>query len=628
MNWNFKRNQNTAGLVRVPKKAAILFLLILLGPWPKILESSQFYQSKTEKRIIETWQKHHYLCEPLPVVLLTAEGVIDPVDIHQYDVNLKQIFRELDKQDIRRLNRRDQARLIYQYLHHHTLSAYSTQASLPSVFKDGVYNCVTATALFFVTAEFFNLPLELQTTPRHIYAVLKDGNQKIRVEMTDPKHGFDFKQDQQSVIDYLLKYELITRDELKRKGAAGVYAENRQQTRIITREQLVSVVYNNRGVDFARRNQYQAALDAYEKALVFDPKSNIYQDIYQSLFTHTVVDLAENQRYDEVLRVLKRLLSFSPDEAFVELYVVPVIGNTVHFYAAADSDHHRLRQLIGDIRPHVSKYPSAIRQLTEWESLIDYNHAVEIFNQSDFARAYQRFREMSEARPGDWQLAQNVKIAGCQYATELANQKQFERAEEILAKLMTEFRADSTVVETVVYVRLKRAQFWEQSNRFEDAFQLIKQTGKIYPGRTELREFQQHLGCNWAIDLAQKQQWATVNSLLTALRNDFPTDSLVMETYIQIKVFEVSEKNWVYTEPNQAWREVQELYAIDAASPHLLDVTVAIFQQRAQIELDKQTREGLEQAHRIIREGLTYQPVSAVLKENLREIAAMLKDQD
>ncbi len=585
------------------------------------------FASNLEKRMLDKWQRYERLSEDLEAALLIAEGVSDRNQINRFGHKLRAIYKDLDSRNIRRLSSPlAKGELIYKHLHNKSLTKYTAQAQLKNIFQSGTYNCVTATALYFVIARHYNLPVTLYTSPRHVYCVINYKRKTIRVEMTDPVNGFNFQQDQQSLIDYLLKFDLITRTDLKKRGAQAIYEDALKSTRRITPEQLVSVVYNNVGVGQVQSANYRQAMDTFQKAMIFDPQTIIYKDIYQSSFTQVALKLAKQNKYQELTGLLKRLLSFSHDAEFVNTYVMPVIGNISNYFSVDKNDPDKAKSFLQDMRPFLAGYPTALSRLTELESHLNFNQAVDLFNQNDYAAAYREMSELYRQAPTEDHVQRGYISAASQYAVFLADQRDFMAAGRVLDAVSAHFPRDKSVSDAARYVALTHIQELEQSGDYLDAWQMAGELRDQYPQDTDIIDAYQHTGCNYAIQAAQGRQWTTASSTLATLIEQFPANSLIKGTYIQVTLYILSETGRIQTDPEQARRDILGLYRIDAADPYLLDPTVAVYRELARIQLNRKTKQGLEAARSILLEGLTYQPTSAVLKEDVHRIEQELRE--
>jgi len=121
---------------------------------------------------------------------LAASGIDEPERSRQFEI----IRHEIDglvarlgdgKPSYRR------ARKLHRILHRDYLSAYDREAdSLPWIFAQGQYNCLSATQLYGLVADALGYETEVLSVPGHLFLRLSIDGKPIEIETTVP-HGFD-----------------------------------------------------------------------------------------------------------------------------------------------------------------------------------------------------------------------------------------------------------------------------------------------------------------------------------------------------------------------------------------------------------------------------------------------------
>ncbi len=177
---------------------------------------------------------------------IKAENISDSLRLE----NITNIYKSILKDVYLRVNEEediyDKHEALWDILHEKYLLKYVDPAYLSATLSKGEYNCVTATILYYVLGIELNLPTIIIETPHHVYLnFIDDDKSKILIELTSPKDGFDYKENVDDYIDYLLEYEIITKKELEEKGKVNLYNEFVLESKPIEINRLISIYYGN-----------------------------------------------------------------------------------------------------------------------------------------------------------------------------------------------------------------------------------------------------------------------------------------------------------------------------------------------------------------------------------------------
>jgi hypothetical protein len=161
-----------------------------------------------------------------------------------------------------------QVRTIFELVHRDFLTKYEDKATFDQTIASGLYNCVSASALYALVFEHYRIPYAIKRKPTHVYVVADPAGSNILVEGTDPQGGYllpdaRFKK---AYVDYLTDHKLVSQAEVTRLGTEEVFKQNFQADKTITLPQLVSLQYYNKGVLALTEDDAGQAYQALQKA--------------------------------------------------------------------------------------------------------------------------------------------------------------------------------------------------------------------------------------------------------------------------------------------------------------------------------------------------------------------------
>jgi regulator of sirC expression with transglutaminase-like and TPR domain len=114
--------------------------------------------------------------------------------------------------------------------------------------------CVGIAALYLLLAEKLSLPIYAVATPSHVFLRYDDGNTRINIETLQ---GGANVPDEQYIREQRIPEKSIRR---------GVFMRN------LTADEFLAQVYNNLGVIYSERKDYERAAAEYRRALDLDPR--------------------------------------------------------------------------------------------------------------------------------------------------------------------------------------------------------------------------------------------------------------------------------------------------------------------------------------------------------------------
>lgn len=257
----------------------ILFPALFLFPW---LVNTLFAQNNTAIQGL-VWQhelERQAFLSPrdsatdisqLCNLLLAAEGKPDWQQQADILARLRETAGQLKMHGISDMPYPKAARLIFRTVNDQYLKKYHLDGQFSDIFKDGTYNCASASALYGVLLEMCGLPYAIVEMPQHINVMIDPGGKNIAIETTDPVNGL-YAVNKKQIVQSLLNLKLIPEEVAYGKPAEALYDEFfKEKERKINLYQLAGDLYFNTALRHFEQRHYREACIAVDKANVLNP---------------------------------------------------------------------------------------------------------------------------------------------------------------------------------------------------------------------------------------------------------------------------------------------------------------------------------------------------------------------
>ncbi|ALD20855.1 hypothetical protein AM218_05985 [Hymenobacter sp. DG25A] len=178
-----------------------------------------------------------------------------------------------------------QVRTIFELAHQQFLTKYEDKATFDQTIEGGVYNCVSASALYALIFEHYQIPYAIKLKPTHVYVVADPQGGNIVVEGTDPKGGY-FLPDarfKKAYVEFLTEHKLVSQAEVTKLGTEEIFKQKFQADKSIQLPQLISLQYYNQGVTALVEEDGERAYRALQKAEKLFPADETKYLVTQSL---------------------------------------------------------------------------------------------------------------------------------------------------------------------------------------------------------------------------------------------------------------------------------------------------------------------------------------------------------
>jgi hypothetical protein len=188
--------------------------------------------------------------------------------------SLNTFLNSLEKNGIRTLPLKKKIKEIYKKVNQTFLKKYSEDVYFTDIFNNGDYNYITASALFALALDYFNIEYSIKKTPEYIYLVADPNGEPFDIKTPLQSNGFMYYDDQykKNYIDYLRENKLITEDEYKSSTISVLFEKQFNKTTSINLYQLAALQYYKSGVSLAISSDFMETIRNLEKAEL------LYQD--------------------------------------------------------------------------------------------------------------------------------------------------------------------------------------------------------------------------------------------------------------------------------------------------------------------------------------------------------------
>ncbi|MBN2395975.1 MAG: hypothetical protein JXC36_05890 [Candidatus Atribacteria bacterium] len=250
---------------------------------------------------------------------------IDPIDLFlcldyekqkatATDKRLKELIIVLEQKGIRNKNLKKQINLIYSYVHANLLKKYVEDIYFYDIFSNGHYNCVTASALYALLLEHFNIEYIVKETPQHVYLIADPGNSKVVIESTLPNKGV-YVYDEKAKRDFILflaNNKTISQEELNSHSVDELFEEHYDKNKTINIYQLAAIQYYNKAVFQMQNSRFNEAAKNLEKAYLIYPSNMIKYNLNAAL-ANIINEQNLKKNYDG--KVLAKYLNLNQENA-------------------------------------------------------------------------------------------------------------------------------------------------------------------------------------------------------------------------------------------------------------------------------------------------------------------------
>ncbi|HEY0651996.1 MAG TPA: hypothetical protein VGD65_02670 [Chryseosolibacter sp.] len=169
-------------------------------------------------------------------------------------------------------------KLIYDDVHAAFLRKYELENRFEDIFKNGFYNCVSASALYAMVFDQLKIPYVIKEKPTHVYLIAYPAAERIIVETTTPAGGSLAinQQFKQSYVKILRDQKVISANEYSAGNVNALFDKFYfGDDKNITLTELVGIQYSNEGIYHSQNKNHAEALTQFQKSYLFYPSERV-----------------------------------------------------------------------------------------------------------------------------------------------------------------------------------------------------------------------------------------------------------------------------------------------------------------------------------------------------------------
>jgi tetratricopeptide (TPR) repeat protein len=283
--------------------------LEVLGRLPVVGTDSPPRLSDDEHKLLEKVWGMRAASSPAAVdnallldAMLFASGVEGAAERKKYRERFTKLVDQAREAVSGAKNPRERGEQLMQFLHAGVMSKKyeAGQTSLTAVFDTGKYNCVSATALYYLVGTRLGLELRAISIPGapflpgHASLDMVEGGARIQIEPTNPD-GFDWQA------------------KVSRPGVIVLgFVPDRKGGHEVDGLGIAAMIYTNRGVALGKDKRPLDAARCYLAGLALDPTNPTAANNLVSTFVNWGPELAKEQKFEDAVRVLAFGLTVVP----------------------------------------------------------------------------------------------------------------------------------------------------------------------------------------------------------------------------------------------------------------------------------------------------------------------------
>jgi tetratricopeptide (TPR) repeat protein len=197
------------------------------------------------------------------------------------------------------------AKTIFREVHSYFFKQYEDNVMFDGIFRNGAYNCLTASMLYSLVLDRYSIPYEIKEKPSHVYLVSFPGTEDILFESTNPR-GL-YVPDEKAKREYvagLVATKFVTQEYVNSIGVARAFNEFYYSNQNITLQQLAGLQYYNQALLFYEQKDIHGAIISALKADMLYPctrnrylKSALIREAISNTNFETLTDIVYLAEY-------------------------------------------------------------------------------------------------------------------------------------------------------------------------------------------------------------------------------------------------------------------------------------------------------------------------------------------
>lgn len=326
-------------------------------------------------------------------LFLAVDASVTPEMYANWKAGFTKTLDALDAEYATKKKNDKRARFLYEKVHSSFLTKYEEINVFSQVFKNGVYNCVSATALYSLVFERFGIPYAIQERPTHVYLVAYPNEDRVQIETTTPVGGYRiFDQAfKQQFVKKLTEYKLISSSEYQTQSVDDLFDKHFFNNEVVNIGQLAGIQYYNSALAYVDKGEKEKALEQFEKYYFLYPSEKARFLIFSltgEIFNGLTYD--NDKKADYLVRLCKFTREgITPDAIISEFYRI------TQFVFMQNGDKTKYEKIYNLLMSSVTN-EDVSSQITY---IYNYENGRILYNQSRYNDAIPYFEKALVAKP-------------------------------------------------------------------------------------------------------------------------------------------------------------------------------------------------------------------------------------
>ncbi len=229
------------------------------------------YSSEFERASIENASKKDIDKDSFLSLLFSMDSTYTSVNA---EANKKQIdlFLASMERKVNSYNERKKVKYLFEKIHDQFFKKYELDSYFTDIFRHSIYNCVSGSALYAYTFEYFNIPYQIKETPTHVFLVAYPRRYNIYIETTVPGKSGSYVPSEsliKNAVDELVSMKVITQQDLSTVGYNKAYNDFFYGDENISKRDLIGIQYYNKAIVNFNGKNYEEAYRNISKSILF-----------------------------------------------------------------------------------------------------------------------------------------------------------------------------------------------------------------------------------------------------------------------------------------------------------------------------------------------------------------------
>ncbi|MBX7127111.1 MAG: hypothetical protein K1X47_15555 [Cyclobacteriaceae bacterium] len=258
--------------VMVPFTVLLLHTSLLAQTDSLVLARELVFHSDFERQLFQRQVFGKEKLDPL-AFLLAADPSSNEESLESARARFRWMDEVLKKAGVDTRKPEKKIKEIYTLVHRAFLKQYQLENRMPDVFRNGDYNCVTASALYALVLQDRMIPYTIKEKPTHVFLVAYPNSNNILIETTSPLFGYlSFDNTYKSTfVNNLKGQKLISASEMENKTVDELFNKYYFRDEDIDIRKLIGIHYMNDALFKQDHNDDMKAFQQAEKAWLFYP---------------------------------------------------------------------------------------------------------------------------------------------------------------------------------------------------------------------------------------------------------------------------------------------------------------------------------------------------------------------